>query len=209
MLEVKQFKSEIFGSNTYSITSLTSNEEVYLIDCGAYEEVLEIFEAPFFVKGIFITHYHYDHIYRIEEWLRKFPDLMVYGSEITKMGIASEKRNLSFYHDDPISLDIKKFKVLSDGDEVLLWENLKIKSITTEGHCEGSSSFVYGNFIFTGDALIPNIPIVTKLKTGDKLEARLSVEKIKFLCEQESVICPGHLDITTFSNVKWEDYRSV
>ena len=207
MLQVKQFTSEISASNTYSITSSRSNGAVYLVDCGAYDNIVGSFKTPFFVKGIFITHYHYDHIFKIAEWLRKFPDLIIYGSEITRFGIASEKRNLSFYHGHPISLSIKNFEVLGDGDEVLLWEDFKIRSFNTPGHCEGSSSFSCGAFIFTGDALIPNFPIITKLKSGDKLEARKSVKKIKSLCEQESIICPGHLDITPFSNVKWENYQ--
>lgn len=209
MLEVKQFKSNVFASNTYVINSLNSNREFYLVDCGAYNEVLDYFKAPFSIKGIFITHYHYDHIVNLEEWLNKFPNLVVYGSEITKLGIASEKMNLSFYYNNPISLNIKNFKTLSDGNEIQLWENANIKFILTEGHCAGSGSFILNNYIFTGDALIPNIPTVTKLKTGDKKKALLSIDRLKCLSNKDSLICPGHNSITPVSNVKWKNYQTL
>lgn len=206
MIEVKQFRSAIFTSNTYTVGFPGKNKEVYLVDCGEFQNVLDSFEESFSLKGIFITHYHYDHIYFLEQWLKKFPDVVVYGSEITKLGIASPKQNLSFYHNDPISVTIPNYKIFSDEAEISIGDGLKIKALSTEGHCEGCTTFIFQKYIFTGDSLIPNIPVVTKLKTGNKVQAGLSVAKIKSFCEPESQICPGHLDIIESSNVNWENY---
>jgi hydroxyacylglutathione hydrolase len=209
LIEVKQFRSAIFTSNTYSISFPDENEEVYLVDCGEFQNVIDSFKETSVLKGIFITHYHYDHIYFLEQWLKKFPDVMIFCSELTKSGIASPKQNLSFYHNDPIAIDMPNCKILTDEAEIAIGHDLKIKAIITEGHCEGCTTFIFGKHIFTGDALIPNISVVTKLKSGNKLQAGLSVEKIKSFCEHGSCICPGHLDMIESSNVNWKNYYYV
>lgn len=205
---VEKIPSEIFTSNTYTIASLINPKEVWLLDCGTYLPVIDSLPKDFILKGIFITHYHYDHIYFISQWLDLFPDIFIYGSESTQKGMASSKRNLSFYHDDPVELKVKNFKILHDGDKIHLFDDTHFEVIETEGHCEGSLSFIVDNYIFTGDALIPNIPTVTKLKTGNKLTAMASIAKIKSIAKSSSIICPGHLGMSTFNKVDWNMYLS-
>jgi glyoxylase-like metal-dependent hydrolase (beta-lactamase superfamily II) len=56
-------------------------------------------------------------------------------------------------------------------------------------------SFILENYSFTGDSSIPNIPVVTKLKGGDKLQNIESLKKIRARINSETIICPGHGDI--------------
>ena len=49
-----------------------------------------------------------------------------------------------------------------------LFTNYHLKVLETVGHNNGCLSFVIKEGIFTGDALIPGNPTVTKLKSGNK-----------------------------------------
>ncbi len=56
------------------------------------------------------------------------------------------------------------------------------------------------------DALIPNIPIVTKLKSGNKQQAKESALKIKMATDENSIICPGHLNMIKSTEINWNIY---
>ena len=63
--------------------------------------------------------------------------------------------------------------------------------VATPGHELGCLTFYTGDYIFTGDAYIPGVKVVTKLPGGDRALAAESVEKILRLAEGKT-ICPGH-----------------
>jgi glyoxylase-like metal-dependent hydrolase (beta-lactamase superfamily II) len=130
----------------------------------------------------------------------------VYGSQATIEGLSDDKINLSFYHEHPLKFVPRKFQIVQDGEVINLSGEIELIAHITEGHCEGCVTYTTENYIFTGDALIPNIPTVTKLKTGSKLLAKASVSKIKNLTSKSSIICPGHLDITAAEDVEWYNY---
>lgn len=206
MFLVKKITNETFTSNVYILTS-SQKEGVVLVDCGSYKEVIDVLPINFTVTAIFLTHYHYDHIYFIEKWVAKFPNVKIYGSSITKDGLSDPKRNLSFYHEDPIFYHPLDFKIVKEHDIIPLFENdCQLRVIETEGHCEGGLTFVVDCYIFTGDALIPNIPVVTKLKTGSKEESKKSLVKIKRNTTANTIICPGHLEMIKSNEVNWELY---
>lgn len=206
MIEVNKFTSEKFTSNVYTITSSLKKEEVVLIDCGEFNDIVEFLPSSSYVKSILITHYHYDHIYYIQKFIDRFPNVIFYGSQKTLKGLFNSKRNLSFYYNDPIEIKRINYEILGDGQQVPIFRDTILQAIETEGHCEGSLTYLIDNFVFTGDALIPNIPTVTKLKTGDKLKAKVSIEKIRQISNSQSIICPGHLGFSEYINVDWSLY---
>jgi hydroxyacylglutathione hydrolase len=205
LINVIKIHSEIFSSNVYLITS-SDSDDCWLIDSGAFMPVVSILKLGARLKAIFLTHYHYDHIYFLNKWIELFPNVMVFGSKITQLGVASAKRNLSYYHENPLELDICNFQTLSDCVKVPLFEKYSMLAKETEGHCEGSLTYLLEDYIFTGDSLIPNIPIVTKLKSGNKVKAKQSIYKIKNFISPSSIICPGHLDMTHANEVDWNFY---
>jgi hydroxyacylglutathione hydrolase len=205
VFEITKICSEEFTSNVYLISS-SNTDSVYLIDCGAYNDVLKHIKSDQYLKAIFITHYHYDHIYFIKEWSLRFPEVKIFGSNQTFNGLGNSKLNLSFYHEDPIEVNISDFGILKNNEGVQLFEDLQIEAIETEGHCEGSLTYILRNNFFTGDALIPNIPIVTKLRTGNKDLAKESAKKIKTLASNDSVIYPGHLEPINYQDIYWDIY---
>jgi glyoxylase-like metal-dependent hydrolase (beta-lactamase superfamily II) len=64
-------------------------------------------------------------------------------------------------------------------------------------------SFQVGNYLFTGDSFIPQIPVVTKLKSGDKQQNVLSLQKIKSLIKSDTIVCPGHGSMCLGEEIIW------
>lgn len=200
---IKKVINLTFNSNTFIIESNSSNA-VYLIDIGNANGVLDNLNCNQEVKGVFLTHPHYDHIADIHHLLERFPDCLIYCSLETKVALANSKLNLSFYHGTPIEYSGENIVVLNDFDTVTLYPNQKIVAIATPGHHIGCLSFQYQQFCFTGDSLIPEIAVVTKLKTGNKEAARNSIAKLKIHLDLNTVIMPGHGEQINYGNLNWD-----
>ena len=71
--------------------------------------------------------------------------------------------------------------VICDGNE-------RIQFYETPGHNPGCLTIVIGDLLFTGDAYIPEINIVTNLPKGDKKLAEKSLERIKKLAKGKKSI---------------------
>ena len=183
------------------------DKNVYLIDAGNSDEVLNSLNPNQKVKAIFLTHAHFDHIYGINQIVDNFPNCKIYCSEYTSEALSSEKLNLSFYHLDPIVFNGKHINFLYDGMSIELFTDYQIKVLETEGHNKGCLSYIICEGIFTGDSLIPGHSVVTKLKSGNKSEAIKSVQKIYKFLENDQKIYPGHGPVYKKSEVNWDLYN--
>ena len=64
---IVSIKNTVFSSATY-ILKIDSSEDLYLIDCGDVQPVISYIETNHLsLKGVFLTHSHFDHIYRLNE----------------------------------------------------------------------------------------------------------------------------------------------
>ena len=161
---------------------------------------LETLKAPYVlkadglcsVKGVFITHYHFDHIYGLNSLTYLFPGLVVFATEIIATGLYSDKMNLSYYHNQSFVYQGKNLIFLSDNEVVDLDNGNKIVAIDTSGHNESCLSFMLNNYLFTGDSYIPNVKLVTNLPRSNKEKAKKSLERILGLIKDDTIVCPGH-----------------
>lgn len=192
MLSVKQFINSAFNSNTYLIQCEIKPHIGWLVDVGIFSDWYKGLEFNCDIKGVFLTHAHYDHIYALHEVINIFPDCKIYCSEYTKIALSDPKLNLSFYHEEPISFIHDEIELLNDGDEVELVEGINFYSIETPGHNEGSLSFIIGKYVFTGDSLVPGHKVVTKLKSGNIESNKISLSKLNDIMKLDTLICSGH-----------------
>ena len=207
MISINRFENLDFTSNTYLIKHKLYNDEVFLVDIGNPKEVLDILLPNQKIKGLFLTHSHYDHIFGINKIIEQFPKCMIYCSEYAYEALLSEKLNLSFYRLEPIVLKGGDVNLLRENMSIKLFDNYFLKVLETYGHTRGSLSYIVNEGIFTGDALIPETPVVTKLKSGDKNEAKKSIIKIRRQLESEQNIYPGHGPIINVSKVNWNFFN--
>ena len=204
--KIKKFILKSSNSNTYLLQSEFDVMKCYLIDAGNGIEAMRALQPNQNIDAIFLTHAHYDHIAHIEDVIEKFPNCKIYCPEYTRMALADNKLNLSFYHGTPLTFTGEQIKVIKEKDAVSVFNQEKMIILETPGHNEGCLTFQLRNYFFTGDALIPNIPIVTKLKSGNKQQAKESALKIKMATDENSIICPGHLNMIKSTEINWNIY---
>lgn len=191
-MKVEQIPCLIYTSNVYKISI---NQDIWLIDIGDFEAVEKSIKINEKVRGVFLTHAHYDHIGGVNDLLQQFPQCMIYGLNYTLKSLRDSKLNLSFYHENPIVYEGNSIQEIFDGQSIDLHQNYSIQVFATPGHNLGSATYILNDFIFTGDSYIPGYEVVSKLKSGNKIEAQNSLQLIDSLIHQNSIICPGHFQM--------------
>ena len=117
MIEIYSITNLVFKSMTYIISKNGFNK-AWLVDIGDIEPVLELAKQHnLSVEGVFLTHGHFDHIYGLNSLVEAFPDCKVYVTEYTKQAIASDKLNMSRYHETPFTYYGGNVEVVRDGEE--------------------------------------------------------------------------------------------
>ena len=212
MVKVARIVNVVFNSNTYVIYK-DDEKDVYLVDPGNTCEINKwiVNHNKCSIKGIFITHAHFDHICSINDFLKLNENIPIYlSSNNGKAIIEDEKKNYSKYHGTPYVVKAKHYVEVDDGSEYPLWDNDTIKILETLGHTEDSVSMICGNYLFTGDAFIPEIKVVTKTRGGNKQDALKSVQKIWRLISRFPMmtICPGHEEMKP-ARLLNKDFRYV
>ena len=192
MLQIKEIVNSIFTSKTYMLYK-AGCESAWLVDIGDVEPALAFLEEKgLAVAGVFITHGHFDHIYGLLSLAERFPACKVYTTEYGKESLASDKLNMSRYHESPMTYEGDNVAVVHEGDEMQLFEDEpSMVFYETPGHNPGCLTMVMGNVIFTGDAYIPGVKVSTQLPHADKELAQQSLERILRLAEGKRVF-PGH-----------------
>lgn len=186
-MNISQHINSIFSSNTYIIED-KFYDYCWLIDIGEADHLID---NSLNIKGVFLTHSHFDHIYGINDFHKKFPDCIIYTSEYGKIALKDAKKNLSFYHEQAIEYLEDNVQILKEGDKIELFHNIYLEVLETPGHCPSCLTYYTDNYIFTGDSYIPNLKVVTNLPKGNKIQAQGSLERIKELAKNR-IICPGH-----------------
>lgn len=192
MIQIKEFVNSIFTSKTY-ILYRKGEKLVWLVDIGDVDPVVSFLkENEKTVKGVFLTHSHFDHIYGLSALVDYYPECKVYATEYTKLALASEKLNMSRYHECPIRYERNNVEVVHDGEMMKLYDGESdIHFYETPGHNPGCLTLIIGDYVFTGDAYIPGVKVVTNLPKGDKVLAELSLERIIRLAAGRTIL-PGH-----------------
>lgn len=190
MLQVKQIVNNIFTSNTWMLFD-DCYDYCWLVDIGDYEKVADALPSGIEVKGLLLTHTHFDHTYGINKLHEAHPECRVYTAEYGKIALYDEKKNFSKYHEASFIFNGNDVEVLNEGDQLEIYPGMILTTFATPGHCPSCLTFVVGDFIFTGDAYIPGVKVVTKLPMGDRKLAAESIERIMNLAEGMK-ICPGH-----------------
>jgi glyoxylase-like metal-dependent hydrolase (beta-lactamase superfamily II) len=205
-MKVERFVNSIFTSNSYILYS-DKSESAYIIDPGDSIPIINwLIKNKKVLKGIFITHSHFDHIYGINDLVAKFPSINIFASFYAKEGMASEKLNGSLYHEKPYVVKKKDIILIKEGDQFKLWEDILLNVIETPGHNRDCLSFYLDKNLFTGDAFIPGIKVVTKIKFGDKTQAGNSIKRLFEQFNDDTMIWPGHEINCLFSDIKHDKY---
>jgi glyoxylase-like metal-dependent hydrolase (beta-lactamase superfamily II) len=164
--------------NNIFLVSDAASGEGYVIDGGYEPEQIAEAARDMSVKTILVTHGHRDHHENVGS-LR--------GLLGTQVGIGIDDANLLSISADVLIVDQQSFG----------FGSLSLQAIHTPGHTPGSTCFLIGKHLFTGDTLFPGGPGNTQ-KDPLRFERIIaSIRERLFSLPDHTVVYPGHgLDTT-------------
>lgn len=200
MMEIKRFENSIYQSNTYV---LTVGGSAWLVDIGDIQPVADwLRQHKLDLKGVFLTHAHYDHIYGLNDLVKMYPDIGVYTSSNGEKGLYSDKLNMSRYAGTSFVYQYGNIEVLKNSEKVSLCDGYILTAYETPGHDWSCMCFLCDKYLFTGDSYLPQYDVFTGFPKSNKNEAQQSLRFIRqLLCDRVNVCCPGHGEIVS-STVK-------
>lgn len=166
------------SENSYVVVD---GEDAVIIDCGCFvekiEEVLDVFSPRPTVRGIFLTHAHFDHIRELDSAVAKYK-CPVYIHKSGKTHLYDEKKNMSIM-DKPFKIKSKKeVETFVDGG-VVNCGDICVACYNTPGHSIDSSCFVVGDNMFTGDTVFRVDAGRCDLYSGDDNMLEISLRRVR------------------------------
>lgn len=192
-----------YTENTYIINE---GDDAFVIDPGAHVDEIRRYvdDVGLSVKGVLLTHGHFDHLYSINEVHAAY-DCPVYLFEGERDFLFDPILNLSATIPTPIRFRKKKsIRTLQDGDTLMLG-NETIHVIHTPGHSRGGVCYRYKHYLFSGDTLFKGTIGRTDLPTGSMEDLVRSIERILQEVDDNTVVYPGHGQFTTILSEKYEN----
>ena len=184
---IRQIVNTVFRSCSYLISHEGCS---WLIDCGDLDQIMPMIEGD--LKGVLLTHAHFDHIYGLNPLMMLFPDLPIYTNKDGLDALLNDKLNFSRYYGEPIIFNEPgNVKLVQDGDKVVLFDGICVQAVFTPGHSPCSVSWILDDALFTGDSYIPGVKTVTNIPHSDKELAADSESVIQELAEHRTIYS-GH-----------------
>ncbi|MER2175973.1 MAG: MBL fold metallo-hydrolase [Carnobacterium sp.] len=198
MTQIKKIVTGMIGENCYVIYQ---EGKALIVDPGdEFVKIKNILDelkvAP---VAILLTHTHYDHIGALEE-VRKTYSIPVYVSDLEQAWLGNPILNLSIHSGHPITAEPAEteFELMKIYDI----EGFQFKVVPTPGHSPGGVSFIFADFVVSGDALFKGSIGRTDL-TGSDSEALLKgIKEQLFSLSDDLRVYPGHGEETTIGYEK-------
>ena len=189
-LSVTGFESNCFiihnGADAFVVDPSTSEQKV----------LWALEKNGLTLKGILLTHGHFDHILRAQE-LRDATGAPLYVHELDAEMLTDSIKN-AFKTFTGREFTISGADVLlRDADEISLG-NEKIKVMHTPGHTKGSVCYDTGDALITGDTIFAEGFGRYDLYGGDISALKHSIQKLTEMAKTENRwIYPGHGNTST------------
>ena len=192
-----------FTENTYIINE---KKECFIIDPGTnFSEIVSyINEKQLNVKGILLTHGHFDHIFSLNEIVSEY-DVPVHIHEKERDFLFDPNLNLSSMTYKRFVLTNKEIVNTISGKDTFKLGYETIKVVETPGHTRGGVCYHYKNFLFSGDTLFKGSIGRHDLPTSNKAEITRSVNMLVSKFRANTIVYPGHGHFTTILNEKLDN----
>ena len=200
-MHIEQIKTGMIEENCYLVYN---DEALLIIDPGedAAKIKTQIEKTQQQPVAILLTHTHYDHIGAVEK-LRQFYQIPVYVSPLEQSWLGDPILNLSGLgrHDDIANIIVSPAEYEFEMKTYRLG-NMTFRVVPTPGHSIGSVSFIFDDFVVSGDALFKGSIGRTDLYTGNLEQLLHSIQTQLFVLPDEFAVYPGHGDATTIEHEK-------
>ena len=182
-MEIIALPTTGFTSNCYIIHN---GKEAFVVDASISEKKIltKLSELNLSLKGILLTHGHFDHMWRTQE-LRDKTGAPLYIHEFdAEMLTDSDKNAYRTFTGNEFTIE-KADVLLRDGDTVSLGNEV-IKVIHTPGHTKGSVCYDTGDSLLSGDTIFAQGFGRYDLYGGDVSALKSSIKALTMLAEREN-----------------------
>ncbi len=157
-------------------------------------------DKGFSVKGILLTHGHFDHIWGSNK-LRELSGAPIYAYEAEKALCEDYVTNVSEQAGRPYTVLPDHY--LKDGEMITI-AGMTCKLIATPGHTVGSCCYYFeeAGILVAGDTLFQESVGRTDLPTGSMSDIVRSIKDRLFVLPDNVKVYPGHGDITSIGDEK-------
>jgi glyoxylase-like metal-dependent hydrolase (beta-lactamase superfamily II) len=172
-----------YGNNAYVISDAGSGDALIVDMPSGSAATLEA-ASGLNVRGILITHTHPDH------WAEY---------DLVKTAVGASV----YCHPAEVIMPANKIdRPLADAEEITVG-SVTVRAIHTPGHTPGSTCFLAGRFLLSGDTLFPGGP--GRTQTPQDLEETIrSITTRLHTLPGATLVLPGHGDNTTIGDSRRE-----
>ncbi len=189
-------------TNTYLVYG--EDGQGFIIDPAAESDIirLKVTDLKLDIKGILLTHGHFDHIGALED-MRRLYGVKVYALDREKEILESSENNLSAYFGEPFTARADEY--LTDGQSFEL-AGFSIKVIATPGHTCGSVCYLVEKeaerALISGDTLFAGSFGRYDFPTGNYRELMESIKDKLLSLPEDLKVYPGHNEETDIGSEK-------
>lgn len=196
--------NSIFDSITY-ILPVGSQKDCWLVDCG---DIDKIYEQGWYVRGVLLTHAHFDHIYGLNRLMELSPNALVYTNAEGATGLQNPKWNFSRYHEEVENFVFCKPENVHvlDSECLLNVDCMSVEVFLTPGHEPSCVCYRVDEYLFTGDSYIPGVNVIKTFPRSDKKQATESLVRLQELERSGMKIMPGHWIETSKTKDIWQKH---
>ena len=191
----------ICQTNCYFVYREGSSDVIFFDPADKGDYIYEaLCEKGFQVKGILLTHGHFDHIWGTNK-LRELSGAPIYAYEEEKALCEDAVTNVSDQVGRPYTVIPDKY--LKDGEKITI-ADMTCKLIATPGHTVGSCCYYFeeAGILIAGDTLFAESVGRTDLATGSMSALSRSIKERLFALPDETKVYPGHGESTTIGHEK-------
>lgn len=200
-LKIGRLMLGICQTNCYFVYREDTNDVIFFDPADKGDYIYETLrEKGFQVKGILLTHAHFDHIWGVNR-LQELSGAPLYAYEEERALCEDAVKNVSDQVGRPCT--VKPDRYLKDQEEITIAE-MTCRVIATPGHTIGSCCYYFEEegILIAGDTLFQESVGRTDLATGSMGALTRSVKERLFLLPDETKVYPGHGDSTTIGHEK-------
>lgn len=188
-------------SNSYILYEESSKEAI-IIDAGddAWRILESIHERRLKVKGIYVTHCHFDHVLAVNDLRESLGcEFYIHPSDLEILTSLREHTRmfLGIEVPDPPKAD----GYVNEGDFIEVG-GYRVSVLHTPGHSPGSVCYHVENILFSGDTLFRASIGRTDGPGGDPRKIVESIHKKLFTLPEDTHVLPGHGPATSIGYEK-------
>lgn len=203
-MKIERYPNGMLEANTYLAYSDMKNAVVIDPSYEVHPVLRRIEELGLNCVYIINTHGHADHISG-NSVIKNATSAEILIHENAKDALINPRSNLSISL-PPIVESPPADKVLSDNEEILVDEDLKLKVLFTPGHCPGHICLLCEDNAFSGDLLFAGSIGRTDFPNCDIYQMRDSLRRINKEIPDDFNILPGHNETSIHLKEKESNY---